>query len=121
MKTLLFWIIEVLNKIFGKKPTKNTEIKLERMDEVRSYSVYTVYCKGKMDKLKDNKFIAKGQLFQNTHCICSKLYLGCDVSRAKWGVCGSSLSLCMHIFHMYRQMIYVTFEIHIPAGTSTNQ
>lgn len=74
-----------------------------------------------MDKLKDNKFIAKGQQFQNTHCICSKLYLGCDVSRAKWGVCGSSLSLCMHIFHMYRPMIYVTFEIHIPAGTSTNQ
>lgn len=74
-----------------------------------------------MDKLKDNKFIAKGQQFQNSYCICYKLYLGCDVSRAKWGVCGSSPSLCMHIFHMYRPMIYVTFEIHIPAGTSTNQ
>lgn len=38
MKTLLFWTIEVLYKNSWQKPTKNTKIKLERMDEVRSYT-----------------------------------------------------------------------------------
>lgn len=62
-----------------------------------------MYYKRKMDKLKDNKFIAKGQQFQNTHCICSKLYLGCDVSRAKWGVCGSSPSLKYIYLQVHQQ------------------
>lgn len=38
MKTLLFWTIEVLYKNSWQKPTKNAKIKLERMDEVRSYT-----------------------------------------------------------------------------------
>lgn len=38
MKTLLLWTIEVLNKNSWQKPTKNAKIKLERMDEVRSYT-----------------------------------------------------------------------------------
>lgn len=54
--------MKFLTKTFGKKPTKNTEIKLERMDEVRSYTQCIV--KGKWTSLRITNLSQKDSNFR---------------------------------------------------------